>query len=312
MCLEKNANPVLAELINTFDTFLKEHIILGFNSGKYDLNVVKPLIIKHLRPRISFTILKNNDFMCLKTDIFKFLDIKNYIAPGFSYKKFIKAYGASQYKFYSPYEWFDSLEKFKHDKLPPYEAFYSSLKKKHFSAEKYQLCQRVWEECGWKSMRDILVYYNNLDVEPFLTAVETATSFYKGRHIDMMKDGISLPGLTLRYMFSNVPKGDYFTIINRTDADLHWLLKGHIVGGPSIIFHHYHENDVTLIRQNTNNQDSLPCKKILGYDANACCIYQQSCRSCLPNSTSGTKRKIIINLIHAKNTAFSLWSGLVG
>ena len=73
----------MAELINTFDTFLKEHIILGFNSGKYDLNVVKPLIIKHLRPRISFTIPKNNDFMCLKTDIFKFLDIKNYIAPGF-------------------------------------------------------------------------------------------------------------------------------------------------------------------------------------------------------------------------------------
>ena len=49
-------------------------------------------------------------------------------------------------------------------------------------------------------MRDMLVYYNNLDVEPFLTAVETATSFYKDRHIDMMKDGISLPGLTLRYI----------------------------------------------------------------------------------------------------------------
>jgi len=100
--LQEHANPVLAELINTFDAFLKEHIILGFNSGKYDLNVVKPLIIKHLRPRVSFTILKNNDFMCLKTDIFKFLDIKNYIAPGFLYKKFIKAYGASQSKFCFP------------------------------------------------------------------------------------------------------------------------------------------------------------------------------------------------------------------
>jgi len=83
---QEHTNPVLAELINTFDAFLKEHMILGFNSGKYHLNVVKPLIIKHLRPRISFTIVKHNDFMCLKTDIFKFLDIKNYIAPGFSYK----------------------------------------------------------------------------------------------------------------------------------------------------------------------------------------------------------------------------------
>jgi len=32
----------------------------------------------------------------------------------------------------------------------------------------------------------MLVYCNNLEVEPFLTAVETATSFYKERHIDMI------------------------------------------------------------------------------------------------------------------------------
>ena len=109
----------------------------------------------------------------------------------------------------------------------------------------------------------------NLDVEPFLTAVETATSFYKERHIDIIKDGISLPGLTLRHMFSNISNGDYFTIINRTDADLHWLFKEYIMGGPAIIFHRYHEKYVTFLRQHTNNQDSLLCKKILGYDANA-------------------------------------------
>jgi len=50
--------------------------------------------------------------MCLKTDILNSFDI-NYIAPGFSYKKFMKAYGASQSKFYFPYEWSDSLEKLK-------------------------------------------------------------------------------------------------------------------------------------------------------------------------------------------------------
>jgi len=96
-------------------------------------------------------------------------------------------------------------------------------------------------------MRDMLVHYNNLDVEPLPTAVETATSFYKQRHIDMMKDGISLPGLTIRHMFSDIPKGDYFTIVNRSDADLNWLIKEYIVGGPAIIFHRYHEKDVTFL-----------------------------------------------------------------
>ena len=53
MCSHFKNTPILfLQNVNTFDAFLKEHIILGFNSGKYDLNVVKPLIIKHLRPRI--------------------------------------------------------------------------------------------------------------------------------------------------------------------------------------------------------------------------------------------------------------------
>ena len=37
------------------------------------------------------------------------------------------------------------------------------------------------------------------------------------------------------------------------------------MGGPSIIFHRYHESGRTFIRYKPNK----PCKKIIGYDANA-------------------------------------------
>ena len=41
------------------------------------------------------------------------------------------------------------------------------------------------------------------------------------------------------------------------------LLKRNIVGGPSIIFHRYHEGNKTRIR------GGKLCKNVLGYDANA-------------------------------------------
>ena len=43
------------------------------------------------------------------------------------------------------------------------------------------------------------------------------------------------------------------------------MFKENIVGGPSIIFNRYHESGKTFIRNNPNR----PCKKIIGYDANA-------------------------------------------
>jgi hypothetical protein len=45
------------------------------------------------------------------------------------------------------------------------------------------------------------------------------------------------------------------------------LYKNNIVGGPTIVFHRYHERDVTTIRP-TDYEEPKTCKKIIGYDAN--------------------------------------------
>jgi hypothetical protein len=49
---------------------------------------------------------------------------------------------------------------------------------------------------------------------------------------------------------------------------LYQLYKNNIVGGPSIVFHRYHEIDVTSIRPR-DYEEPKACKKIIGYDANA-------------------------------------------
>ena len=70
---------------------------------------------------------KNNAYLCIKTEKLKFLDICNYLAPGFSYDQFLKAYDSPVQKSFFPYEWFDNPDKLNQNCLPPYETFYSTL-----------------------------------------------------------------------------------------------------------------------------------------------------------------------------------------
>ena len=216
-----------------------------------------------------FVIKRNNTFMCLSTDQLKFLDMINYIAPGFSYDKYLKAYGCEVTKGHFPYEYMDRLERLDDTALPSKEAFFSRLMNEGISDEDYASCQEAWRVNGMTTLRDFLVWYNNRDVVPFLQAIDRQFTFYRQRGIDMFKQGISVPGLTLLYLFNDFPEKTYFTIFNEKNKDLHDLVKDNIVGGPSIIFHRYHEKGVTTLRQNEYGEAARPCRSIVGYDANA-------------------------------------------
>ena len=47
------------------------------------------------------------------------------------------------------------------------------------------------------TLRDVLVWYNNRDAVPFLQAIDKQFAVYKDRDIDLFKNGVSVPGLTL-------------------------------------------------------------------------------------------------------------------
>ena len=277
---ESKTNPYKT-LIGQLLGWLHQLPVIGFNSGRYDLNVIKQFFIPYLlKPskqdnedveeeeaddddETRFVIKRQNTFMCFATKKLKFLDITSYLAPGFSYDKYLKAYGCELQKGHFPYEYMDDIGKLEDRALPPQEAFYSRLKNEGISDDDYARCQVVWCANRMKSMRDFLVWYNNRDVVPFLEAIDKQFTFYKQQNIDMFKDGVSVPGLTLLYLFNDLPSNTFFTVFNQTNSDLHLLVKDNIVGGPAIIFHRYHEKDVTKIRGEET------CRSIVGYDANA-------------------------------------------
>ena len=288
---KKTVNPYKT-LEKQLQAWLHQLPVLGFNSGRYDLNAIKkffvPLLIhNNTAERAScFVIKRQNNFMCLSTDKLKFLDMVNFLAPGVSYAKYLTAYGCELGKGHFPYEYMDSIGKLDERSLPPQAAFYSRLKNEGISNDDYARCQAVWRDNGMETLREYLIWYNNRDVTPFLDAIAKQAGFYKHQNIDMFKDGISVPGLSLLHLFNDLPNDTYFTVFNRTNSDLHELVKDNIVGGPAIIFHRYHEKDVTKIRGGGETcrsiVDTTPTRYICG----------PSCRTCPRGGIRVVGRKI--------------------
>ena len=260
----KNRTNPFKKLLDQLFSWLRQLPVIGFNSGKYDLNMIKRSFVPLLISNNAAVIKRQNTFMCLSTTKLKFVDICNYLAPGVSYAKYLTAYGCELGKGHFPYEYMDDLQKLEDRVLPPQSVFFSQLKNEGISDADYARCQAVWHDNKMETLRDYLIFYNNLDVTPFLEAISKQFTFYRDRGIDMFKDGISVPGLSLLYLFNNLPPKTFFTVFNQTNSDLHKLVKDNIVGGPAIIFHRYHEKDVTKIRGGGET-----CRSIVGYDANA-------------------------------------------
>jgi hypothetical protein len=161
--------------------YLNEVPIVGFNSQRYDLNVIKGPLVKKLcsaRDKLGFVVKKLEAMTCLKTEKLKFLDVSNFIAPGFSYAKYLSAYGVDQQKGYFPYEWIDDLDKLNCETLPTKADFYDNLKEKGITDEEYDIVEKAWRDEKMQIVRDLLIWYNNLDVEPFLKALDKQSGIY--------------------------------------------------------------------------------------------------------------------------------------
>ena len=103
--------------------------VLGFNSGKYDINLVKEYFVHTLSDMNNVTVTKkDNSYMFLMTPWFKFLDVKNYLTPGLSYDDWYKANRCKVQNLVFPYEWLDDYNKLSHVEPAGYESFYSKLK----------------------------------------------------------------------------------------------------------------------------------------------------------------------------------------
>ena len=263
----------LENLYGKFEGYCKELAVFGFNSAGYDIKLIKKYLFKELcehGQQPSFTVKKSGKYPCIKTEYFKFMDILQFLAPGYNLKSFFKAFGVSEQKGFFPYDYFTHAHQLDETTLPPYETFYSTIKgcnvleeeqaafqklidqgkseqealqilrltsKPKTGPENYQWLQELWTENQWSTFADFLQWYNDLDVTPMLQAIENMNDFYKNIRIDFIHQASSLPGVAMKVCFNSItdPAAE-FHLFNSKNKEIYQLFKENIVGGPSIIF----------------------------------------------------------------------------
>lgn len=172
-----------------------------------------------------------NKVMYMSTQMFKFLDICNYISPGTSCEKWVKTCGGQALKIMAAaIEWFDCANKLDYDGLPPYHCWFSKLKNEFvLSPEQYDDCQRVFLEWKIGTFADWLEYYNNVDVEPFLKAVES------------MRDFDTLLGVSMKYLVWGTLNQKGTPELYAPGEEAYEMLKDAVVGGLSLVFCRKHK-----------------------------------------------------------------------
>ena len=255
----------LENLYGKFEGYCKELAVFGFNSAGYDIKLIKKYLFKELcehGQQPSFTVKKSGKYPCIKTEYFKFMDILQFLAPGYNLKSFFKAFGVSEQKGFFPYDYFTHADQLHETTLPPYETFYSTIKgcnileeehtvfqklidqgkseqealqilrltsKPKTGPENYQWLQELWTENQWSTFADFLKWYNDLDVTPMLQAIENMNDFYKNIRVDFIHQAISLPGVAMRVCFNSItdPTAELH-LFNSKNKEIYQLFKENI------------------------------------------------------------------------------------
>ena len=125
-----NEDSLPSRVRSAWKNWVGQVLVFGFNSGKYDLNLVKYYFVKTISDLSDVKVAKkDNSYMFLITPLFKFLDVRNYLAPSLSYDGWCNANRCEKQKLIFPYEWLlDDYERLSHVGPVSHEAFYSKLK----------------------------------------------------------------------------------------------------------------------------------------------------------------------------------------
>ena len=124
----------LIELQEHLERYCNVLPVFGFNSAKYDINLIKsyllpiPINERNMEPIV---IKKANQFVSFKFVDVQLLDIMSFLGGATSLDSFLEAYKTSETKGFFPYEWFDCPQTMNNSQLPPYDAFFFQQTSKH-------------------------------------------------------------------------------------------------------------------------------------------------------------------------------------
>ena len=78
---------------------------------------------------------------------------------------------------------------------------------------------------------------------------------------------MSIPAVSLQYLLRGMLQGFYTPELSAPGKKVYEMLKGAVVGGPSLVFTRKHEAGKTAVRSH-RYVNALTCQRVLGYVAN--------------------------------------------
>lgn len=229
---------------------------------------------------------RTNRYLCTSNNHWRFLDAINYLPPGVNLVKFLDMFNIEVGKFYFPYHAIKDAENL-NDPLPAYdsESWISTLKGGNVLAqewdnwklngkkgrepatgrENYELVCKVWKEANMKTLRDLLIYYNERDSLPLLLACDKLQNCFKELNLDCWKDGISVSGMARNLIFRHAAQQKCtFPLFPERDRHLDFMIRKQLAAGASIIFTREQKAGETPLRPDDVNEIS---QLQIGYDA---------------------------------------------
>ena len=153
--------------------------------------------------------------------------------------------------------------------LPYHEAFYSDLQKTNIFEDEYNLVKQTWQENNWQStLRDLLIFYNMIDVGPFVEAITKTRATYLEEGLNIFKTTFSINGVARLLMMKKISKTTFFCLYPKRHADLYQRMREALIGGLSIVFTRMAVSGGNKIRPH-QVENPETCQQILGVDSNS-------------------------------------------
>ena len=111
---------------------------------------------------------------------------------------------------------------------------FSEITNSNISPSEYEFVKKTWKEKEWKTLKDMLIYYNVMDCKPFVEAVGKMLHPYLAQGIDILKSSFSVSGVAKIQMLQRCEKEAFFYLFPKRHADLYHTLRSNITGGLSI------------------------------------------------------------------------------
>ena len=93
-------------------------------------------------------------------------------------------------------------------------------------------------------------------------------AFYTKIGVDIAKDAVSLPGVSMQYILRRTLRGRNASELYAPGKEAYEMLKAAVVGGPSLVFTRKHVAGETRIRSHKYDLARI-VKRILGFDSNS-------------------------------------------